>query len=186
MRWWKIVDIGILKRQDRILKAIGEELIREKYENLNFYFITDEKYLTGDYIIVFKEDENLIGNVKGIFLSKRAEDENKIFFYQSNEAIKEKILRKLWEIKKTGKTLKLIATISLIKRYSSTIFSYFLAKYLGDMKYKVCWLPLNYAFHYEYLLWSSDCSGLLKALYYFENRERIRESVTKKKVALTI
>ena len=94
------MDIGILKRQDRILKAIGEELIREKYENLNFYFITNEKYLAGDYIIAFEENESLIGEEKGIFLSKSHEDENKIFFYQGKEAIKEKISRKLGEIKK--------------------------------------------------------------------------------------
>lgn len=174
------MDIGVLKRQDRILKTIGEELMREKYENLNFYFITDEKYLAGDYIIAFEEDESLIGDEKGIFLSKRAEDGNKIFFYQGKEAIKEEILRKLGEIKKISKALKLVAAISSIKRYSGTIFSYFLAKYLGDMKYKVCWLPLNYAFPYEYLLKGSDYSGLLKALYYFENRERIGESVIKK------
>lgn len=173
----KIVSIGIFnKKEDRILRKIGEELIKEKYDNLNFYFITDERFIKGDYIIAFKEDEVLLEDRKGIYLTDSREEDDNIFFYQGKEKIKKEILKKLGGVENKGERLKIIGVRNNIKKYNGTIFSYFLGEYLGD---KACWLSLNYLFPYKLLLTNSNSIGLLKALYYFENNEEIKSSVVK-------
>ena len=173
-----MINIGIFNKEDRVLKIIGEELIKEHYKDLNFFFITEDKYLKGDYIVAFKEDAPFVKEGQGIFLSESIGDKDDIFFYQGKEVIKEEILRRIGRDVNIKEQLKLIGVENLIKPYNSTIFSYYLAEYLSSFKAKVCWLSLNCYFPFEYFF-PMEGSGLTKAKYYWQNKEELNNRLVK-------
>lgn len=162
-------DIGIFDRGDAILRRIGEELIRERHPGLNFFFISDPSLLTGDYVVLFKEDlEEVRGGIP-ILLSRR-EDHEGIFFFTSKERIKEGILAAIApprvKFEEPNRPMKVFVTMGCNKGVEGTILAHALATELEADGFRPCLLSLNFLFPLERIGQSRQYKGLLKAMTY--------------------
>lgn len=169
MEMEKIVEVGILADGDLIIKAIGEELIRENHNNINFYFLNELVPTETDYVILNYSNKEKLEIENSIFLCEDI-NENGIFLFQAKAKIKTEILSIIGEEKITS-NFKVISGISPYDLLSGTIFNHFIASELGKEGFKVCFISLNISFPFNYLDCELGNKGLVKALYYYQNGE---------------
>ena len=170
-----MINIGIYTKDDKILRTIGEELIRERHQGLNFYLVTHQDFLSGDLIVARREDGAEISAGRPVYLTEDLREEG-IFLFQSKEKIKEQILSAVYGEKgmqRVKSRIRLIQALTFADEYTSTVFSHLLATELAGEGRKVCFISLNLFFPFGCIHSQAGNNGLLKALYYQKNGQEI-------------
>lgn len=164
-----VIDVAIYDNGDFVIRNIGEELIRENHKNINFYFISEFGLEKNNYTILSEGNKLHIKNSKMILLTQEKSKEG-IFLYQSKARIKTEILNIVGE--EIGRPrMEIVAAISPYNLYAATISSHFIARELSNNDKKVCMLSFNIDFPFHTIGWDRGKKGLLKAIYYYSNRE---------------
>lgn len=164
-----MIDVAIYDNGDFVIRNIGEELIRENHKNINFYFISEFGLEKNNYTILSEGNKLHIKNSKMILLTQEKSKEG-IFLYQSKARIKTEILNIVGE--EIGRPrMEIVAAISPYNLYAATISSHFIARELSNNDKKVCMLSFNIDFPFHTIGWDRGKKGLLKAIYYYSNRE---------------
>ena len=174
-----MINVGIYTKEDKILRTIGEELIRERHQGLNIYLITNPDFLSGDYVVARLEDGAEITKGSPVYLTEDLKEEG-IFLFQSKEKIKEQILTAVYGgkgVQRAKNKIRLIQVLAFSSEHTSTVFSHFLASELGGEGRKVCFLSLNLFFPFNCIYPQAGGKGLLKALYYQKNGQEVNPGI---------
>lgn len=164
-----MVDVEIYDCGDFVIRNIGEELIKEKHKNINFYFISEFGLEKNNYIILSEKNKHIPINSKMIILTEEKSKEG-IFLYQSKAKIKTEILKIVGQEIKRPK-MEIVAAISPYNLSTATIANHFIARELSNDDEKVCMVSFNIDFPFESISWNLGKKGLLKAMYYYSNQE---------------
>ncbi|MDD2370980.1 MAG: hypothetical protein PHQ32_03145 [Firmicutes bacterium] len=174
----KIVEVGIFTDGDLFIKSIGEELIKENHKNINFSFFDEQSLIEPDYLILNYKNKGKVNKCNAIFLSENFNDGG-IFLFQAKGKIKKEILN-IIRAEDMVNEFEVISGISPYNLAYATLFNHFLASRLSKEGLKVCFLSLNINFPYKYLGWNLDNKGLLKAIYYYQNKEKFNPGIISK------
>lgn len=177
-----MINIGIFTKGDRILRLIGEELIRERHPDLNIFFVSDPDFLDGDFVVALKREYPETAGGQPVLLTEHPEDEG-IFFFQNKERIKEQILESV--LGRDGRggrlgertRLRRFRILGLADDVGSTVFGHFLARELAGDGRRVCFLSLNPFFPFGCIDAGKRGPGLLKALYYRKNGQQLHPGI---------
>lgn len=172
-----MIDVEIYDCGNFVIRTIGEELIKENNKNINFYFVSDFGLGESNYTILSEINKNKFISRKGKMIVLTEEKcQDGIFLYQSKAKIKAEILKIIGYEEKRSK-LEIISAISPYNLPAATIFNHFIAKELAKDGEKVCMLSFNIDFPFHYIGWNTGNKGLLKALYYFNNKENFNPGI---------
>lgn len=172
-----VIDVEIYDCGDFIIRNIGEELIKENHKNINFYFISEFGLSESGYTILSEKNKNekISGNSKMILLTEKLSEDG-IFLYQSKAIIKAEILEIVGFEEKRSK-MEIVAAISPYNLSAATISNHFIATELAYAGEKVCMLSFNIDFPFHYIGWDTGNKGLLKALYYYNNKDNLNPGI---------
>ncbi len=165
----KTIDVGILADGDLIIKAIGEELIRENHKDINFYFLKDLVSNEADFIILNHNNREKMANDNFIYLCESV-NESGIFLFQGKAKIKKEILNIIGK-ENLKDEFEVVSGISPFNLVGATLFNQFIARELAVEGFKVCLISLNITFPFKYFGWNMENKGLLKAIYYYQNND---------------
>lgn len=170
-----VINVEIYDCGDFVIRNIGEELIKENHENINFYFIDEFGQEKNNYTILSDKNKNLNINGKLILLTEE-KSESGIFLYQSKAKIKAEILKIVGKEINSSKMV-IITAISPYNLSTATIANHFISLEMTKYGEKVCMLSFNIDFPFNTIGWDSGKKGLLKGMYYYCNKEDFNNSI---------